>query len=266
MVDARRVMCLQRDVNDLWAPLWDAHRKGLAHWWKKGYDHHAYITHEPIAQRMIKLALEGDRDPVRAHIEAFIANSNALHMLFEGFGTVFTYNEELRRSLVDFWPLALEVVLDAVGDGTELRSQHWFDYMVAALLPTPNARSGDPDIDSTFARCREDWLQPDALGELADRWLRLARWEPKAIDAVISFAKSAPMQWQTTTALTWIESIVDGRYDLIANKLWLLEEWLTELRNSGRVNGNTKRQYHRIVDGLAAAGDRAAVRLQQLDE
>lgn len=267
MVDARRVTCLQDAISDLWAPLWDAHCRGLAHWWKEGYDHHAHITHEPIAQRMIKIALDGHRDTVRAHIEAFAADSNALHMLFDGFGTVFTYDEELRRSMVDFWPWALEVALDAVGDGSELRSQHhWFDYMIAALLPTPNARSSDPDIDSTLARCREDWLQPDALGELTDRWLRLARWEPKAVDAVIKFAKSAPLQWQTTTALKWIESIIDGRYDLIANHLWFLEEWLTEIRNSGVVVGDTKSRYHRIVDGLAAAGDRAAVRLQQLDE
>jgi hypothetical protein len=104
------------------------------------------------------------------------------------------------------------------------------------------------------------------LAVIAGRWLRLARWEPKAADAVIKFAKSAPPQWQTTTALTWIESIVDGRYDLMANHLWLLEEWLTELRNSGAVVGDIRSRYHRIVDGLAAAGDRAAVRLQQLDE
>jgi hypothetical protein len=267
MVDARRVMCLQGAVSDLWAPLWDAHRRGLAHWWKEGYDHHAHITHEPIAQRMVEIALDGDRDPVRAHIEAFATDSNALHLLFDGFATVFTYDEELRRSMVDFWPWALKVALDAIGDGTDLRSQHhWFDYMTAALLPTPNARSWDPDIDGTLARCRENWLQPGALGELDDRWLRLARREPKAVDAVIKFAKSAPLQWQTTIALTWIETIIDGHYDLIANHLWLLEEWLTELRDTGVVVGDTRSHYHRIVDGLAAAGDRAAVRLQQLDE
>lgn len=142
----------------------------------------------------------------------------------------------------------------------------WFDYMTAALLPTPNARAWDPDIDGTLARCREDWLQPDALGVLAARWLRLARWEPKAVDAVIKFAKGAPLQWQTTVALTWIETIVDGRYGLIAHHLWHLEEWLTGLRGSGVISGEVQSQYHRIVDGLAAAGDRAAVRLQLLDE
>jgi len=267
MVDARRVTCLQGAIGDLWSPLWDAHRRGLAHWWKEGYDHHAHITNEPIARRMVEITLNGDRDPVRAHIEHFATDANALHLLFDGFATVFTYNEKLRRDMVDFWPWALEVALDAVGDGTELRSQHhWFDYMTAALIPTPNARAWDPDIDGTLARCRQDWLQPEALGVLAARWLRLARWEPTAVDAVLKFAKGATLQWQTTVALRWIESIVDGRYDLIANHLWHLEEWLTGLRSSAVSSGEVKSRYHRIVDGLAAAGDRGAVRLQQLDE
>jgi hypothetical protein len=267
MVDARRASCLQSAVNDLWVPLWQAHRRGLAHWWKEGYDHHAHMTHEPIARRMIEISLDGDRQQVRSHIESLATDSNALHLLFDGFATVFTYDENLRRSMIDFWPWALEVALDTVGDRTDLRSQHhWFDYMTAALLPTPNARSWDQDIDGTLTRCREDWLQPEALGELADRWLRLAHWEPKAVDAVIKFAKGTPLEWQMTVGLTWIETIIDGRFELIANHLWLLEEWLTELRNTGAIVGEVKNQYHRIVDGLAAAGDRAAVRLQQLDE
>ncbi|MBT8162723.1 MULTISPECIES: hypothetical protein [Arthrobacter] len=267
MVDARNVECLQSVIGDLWAPLWDAHRRGLAHWWKEGYDHYAHINHEPIARRMVQIALEGDRDPIKSHIEAFAADSNTLHLLFDGFATAFTYYEDLRGSLPDFWPWALEIALESVGDGTQLRSKHqWFDYMTAALLPTPSPRSSDPDIDGTLAQCRQNWLQPETLGELAERWLDLARWEPKAIDAVIKFAKGTALAWQTTVAMTWIETIIDGRFDLIANHLWLLEEWLTELRRAEVVTGEVKNQYHRIVDGLAAAGDRAAVRLQQLDE
>lgn len=267
MVDGRRVTCLQKAVGDLWTPLWDAHRRGLAHWWEEGYDHHSHITHEPIARRMVEVALDGDRQPVGAHIEAFASNSNALHLLFDGFATVFTYDEELRRSMLDFWPWALEVALDTVGDGAELRSQHhWFDYLAASLLPTPSPRSWDSDIDGTLALCRQSWMQPESIGELAERWLSLAKWEPKAVDAVIKFAKSAPLQWQTTVALTWIETIIGGRFDLIANHLWFLEEWLTDLRSSGAIVGEVKSHYHRIVDGLAAAGDRAAVRLQRLDE
>jgi hypothetical protein len=67
-------------------------------------------------------------------------------------------------------------------------------------------------------------------------------------------------------ALAWIETIIDGRYDLIANRLYYLEEWLGDLRNAGPIVAEVKYHYHRIIDGLAAAGDRAAIRLQQPDE
>jgi hypothetical protein len=267
MIDARNVECLQREVAELWAPLWDAHRRGLAHWWTQGYDHHAHITHEPIARRMIEVALDGSRDIIRLHIETLAANSNALHLLFDGFAAVFTYEEGLRMRLADFWPWALKIALDAIGDGTELRSErHWFGYMAAALLPTPSPRSGDPDIAGTLSGCREAWIQAAALGDLPERWLRIARGQPKAVDAVVKFANGTTPEWQTTIALTWIDSIIDDRFDLIANHLWHLEEWLTDLRSAGAIVGEAKSHYHRIVDGLAAAGDHGAVRLQQMDE
>jgi biotin operon repressor len=267
MVDARRVPCLRDGVDSLWTPLWDAYRRGVAHWWAEGYDHHEQTKHEPIARRMIEIALDGDQELVKAFIETLAANSNALHLLFDGFATVFTYDDQSRQSMREFWPWALETALDIVGDGSDLRSKHhWFDYMVAALIPTPSPHSWDPDIDGTFARSRKNWMQPEDLAGLAERWLQLARWEPKAVDAVIKFGKSAPRAWQTSVALDWIETIIDDRYDLIANRLYYLEEWLSELRNAGLILGEVKNQYHRIVDGLAAAGDRAAVRLQQLDE
>ncbi|ODR19213.1 hypothetical protein [Mycolicibacterium porcinum] len=267
MVDARKVACLRAEVDKLWTPLWDAYRRGIAHWWEEGYDHHTQTKHEPIARRMIEIVLDGDREHVKAFIETLAVSSKALHLLFDGFATVFTYDDESRSLMREFWPWALETALNAVGDGTDLRAEHhWFDYAVAALIPTPSPHSWDPDIDRTFAHSRENWIQPEDIGELADRWLCLAKWEPSAVDAVIKFGKSAPRTWQTSVALDWIETIIGGRYDLIANRLYYLEEWLGELRSAGLLLGEVKAKYHRIIDGLAAAGDRAAVRLQQLDE
>jgi hypothetical protein len=267
MVDARQVPCLRDEVGNLWAPLWDAYRRGIAHWWEKGYDHHAQTKHEPIARRMVEIALDGDRELVKAFIGTLATSPKALHQLFDGFATVFTYDDEYRSSMREFWPWALETALDAVSEGKYRQAgHHWFDYMVAALIPTPSPHSWDPDIDGTFARSRTNWIQPEDLGELAGRWLRLAQREPKAVDAVIKFGKSAPRAWQASVALDWIEMIIADRYDQIANRLYYLEEWFGELRSAGLIVGEVNTKYHRIVDGLAAAGDRAAVRLQQLDE
>ncbi len=266
MVDARQVSCVRDEVGALWAPLWDAYRRGLAHWWEEGYDHHE-TNHEPIARRMIKIALDRDRELVKAFIQTLASSAKALHQLFDGFATVFTYDDETRSLIREFWPWALAVALDAVDERTNLRiGHHSFDYMVAALMPTPSPHSWDPDIDGTFANARKHWIQPADLGDLGSRWLSLARWEPKAIDAVIKFGKSAPRAWQTSVELDWIEILAGDRYDLIANRLYYLEEWFGDLRSSGLILGEVKPKYHRIVDGLAAAGDRAAVRLQLLDE
>lgn len=267
MVDAQHVSCLKDEVSKLWTPLWDSYRRAIAHRWAEGYDHHEQTKHEPIARRLIDITLSADRDLLKAFIETLATNSNAFHLLFDGFATVFTYDDDAEYSMSEFWPWALETALNAIGDGSALRSErHWFDYMVAALIPTPTPHSWDPDIDGTLTRSRKRWIQPEDLGELAERWLKLARHEPKGVDAVIKFGKSAPMAWQTSVALDWIETIIDGRYDLIANRLYYLEEWLSELRNAGLIQGEARAKYNRIIDGLAAAGDHAAVRLQQLDE
>ncbi|GGN15750.1 hypothetical protein GCM10011609_65480 [Lentzea pudingi] len=77
------------------------------------------------------------------------------------------------------------------------------------------------------------------FGDLADCSLRLAARRPKAIDAVIKFARSAPPRRHATTALTWIETIADGRHDLQANHLWLLELWLIEFRSDGLIITDT---------------------------
>lgn len=267
MVDARHVSCIHDDLVALWLPLWDAHLRGLVIWWGNGFDHHAQITHEPIARRMIQIALENDRETVRSHIDALSADANSLHLLFDGFATVFTYDSNLRQQLRDFWPWALGVALDSIGDAAGLRAErHWFDYAVAALLPTPTPRSSDSDVAGTLGRARLNWLDPAELSGLTDRWLRLARREPKAVDAIIKYARGAAIDWQTSVGFSWIETVIDGRFDLMANRLLYVEEWFAGLRDRGVIVGDVEDHYHRIVDGLAAAGDRAAVSLQQLDE
>ena len=157
-----------------------SYRRAIAHRWAQGYDHREQAKHEPIARRLIDITLSVDRDVLKAFIESPAAKSNALHLLFDGFATVFTYDDDAEHSMSTFWPWALETALDVIGDGSALRSErHWFDYMIAALLPTPNPHSWDPDIDGTLTRSRKHWIEPEDLGQLAERWLQLARHQPR---------------------------------------------------------------------------------------
>jgi hypothetical protein len=87
-----------------------------------------------------------------------------------------------------------------------------------------------------------------------------------AADAVLKLANASGLEWLATVGLSWVETIIDDQFELFANRLWLLEDCLSELRRPGAVTDEVRSRYHRIVDGLAAAGDRSAIRLQQLDE
>ncbi|MFJ7212646.1 hypothetical protein [Amycolatopsis sp. NPDC098790] len=88
----------------------------------------------------------------------------------------------------------------------------------------------------------------------------------RAADAIASLAKCGPMPWQFTTALDWVEQVVDGQYDIFVNRSWFLTDWLGLLREAGLGVPEGTTRWRRLVDGLAAAGDRQAAELQRLEE
>jgi hypothetical protein len=109
------------------------------------------------------------------------------------------------------------------------------------------------------------------------------RRETKAVDAVVTFAKSAPPRWQATTALTQIETIADERYDLITDHLgiWGLgcdfrvegnsSDWWSETREEAPETGEQvehRRKTDTVIDldGIVG-GDLVLVTVRrQVDE
>ncbi|MBT2493428.1 hypothetical protein J7E96_33995, partial [Streptomyces sp. ISL-96] len=245
----------------------DAHRIGTDHWMAKGYDGYQDSQRELVARVLINLTAHGEPGPLTGHLQTFAANGKALHQLLHDFAVLFTYDLQLRTLLPTIWPLALKTTLDAIDAGADLHGDgHWSDYALAALWPTPQLRAADPSPDDTLNRARSDWLAPDALDELAERWIALASEKPKAADALAQFARTAPYSWQCATGLTWLERIINGRYDAFANRCWFVTHWLTELRETAAPGASTLSQWRRIIDALAAAGDSRAVDLQRIDE
>jgi len=265
---ARTVACTADEANALSQPLWDAHLRALDHAWREGYDHLSERHHELVARLFIALAADGDRQVLGLHLQTFASNAHALHSFLHSFATVFSYDDGLRPLLADFWVPTMTVVLDAIEAGASLidDSTSWYDYAISALLPTPQIESGDLDPDATLNNCRSSWAAPEAFSGVIGRWLTLAKGEPKGAEAVAQFARTAPLEWQATMGLDWLEAIIDGNYHAFSNRTWFVTNWLGELRASGGVAGVTVPRYRRIVDGLAAAGDSMAVALQQLEE
>lgn len=97
------------------------------------------------------------------------------------------------------------------------------------------------------------------------RWLPIARGQPEATDALIKLGWCASPAWQATTGLQWVEELIAGDFAAVAGRCYYLTRWLGDLRAILPGEASTAR-WRRVVDGLAAAGDNRAARLQQAEE
>lgn len=264
---ARKADCVHDDAASLLSSLLDAHRRGYDHWMREDYAGYSDPQRELVGRVLINMTVNGEPNALVEHLQTFTGNAHALQELLRDLTLLFTYDDDLRPALPDVWPLVLQTVLDTIDSGTDLFSDHhWGDYVLGSLIPTPQIGTADTNPDETLGRARAEWIDPAALDGLADRWITLAAGEPKAADAVTQFAQTTPISWQTTTALTWLERVIDKRYGEFADRCWFVTNWLAELRETTTLSPSTLARWRRIVDGLAGAGDARAVDLQRIDE
>ena len=264
---ARTSPCVSDQARALLPVLLDAHRRGTDYWTREEGDEFNDPQRELIAGVLVDLAANGESEPLAACITTFAGNATALHHLLLDLAVLFTYDIQQRSRLTTVWPLVLGTALDAIDAGADLRGdRHWADYALAALLPAPEIRPADLDPDDTLRTARAAWIAPEELEPFADRWIALAVCEPKAADAVAQFARTCPTLWQASIGLTWLERIINNRYALFAGRCWYVLRWLTDLRPDLEYRPDQLRQWQRIVDALAAAGDTGATDLQQTDE
>lgn len=161
----------------------------------------------------------------------------------------------------------MRIVLAAWEAGrTVPKRDHWADYALACLLPTPTIEIVDRDIDATLERARSNWLTPADLWEFVERWLPFARGEPKAVDAAVQLTECADGPWQAGPGLALIEDLIGDRYDAIASRTWYLVDWLKDVRAGMPMDEPSTARWRRMVDGLASHRDNKAARLQATEE
>jgi hypothetical protein len=256
--------CIAGEASQLAEALLTAHARASDHWTKAGYNNRSHIH---AVRVLTELAIQGNPSPLHAHIQQFSANPHALHGLFEAMATLFTYSDELRPHLNHVWPPAMATALDAIDDQNGLRGDYnWRGYAIAALLPAPQIKTSDTDIDATLAHARASWIDPDTLADLINRWILIAHGEPKALDALAQLAKCAPITWQRSTGLSWAEQLTQDAYGNIAGRCWFLTDWLTSVHSREDMTPDQVTRWRRIIDGLNAAGDHQATKVQRLEE
>lgn len=264
---ARAGNCIAEEARRLLEVLFEAHRRGSEHWAEEGYAEHFNRYRSRVARVLAETAAAGDGGPLSDYVRAFASNPEALRQLLHDLAVLFTYDEAMRPDLPGVWRLVMQTALDAWEAGADLPpSGSCLDDALAGLVPKPTYDPGDRDFEATRTRARQGWATPEQIGDLVARWIPLARRSPDALDSFVGFAECASPAWQVTTGLEWTEALIDGAFSEVARRCWLLAEWLERLRGSGRLDAEGTKRWHRIVDGLAASGDRGAVRLQKTME
>ena len=266
--DAAASECCVRDTaRDLFDELLDTYSRGAILWVEKRYlgnlhDHHFYP-----AKALFSYAARGESAPLIRCLEAFAGHPAALSQLLRDLLEVATYDADLRASLPIVWPLVMAAALDAIDSSGNAQDDRFnFENALANAIPRPVTRLGRSDTDAVIEAANADWIDPALLSDLVIRWTRLARRVPRCVDAAIDLIRTGDPEWQASVGLGWVNDLVDGSAKRLAGQSGTLTRWLGELQSTDRLDLEQRMMVQRIVDGLAAHGDRRAVALQRAEE
>jgi hypothetical protein len=203
----------------------------------------------------------------QGHVRAFTQLSpHALAELLNNLAITFTYYDALRQALPAVWLPVMETALDEMEATSDLPAdRHWSARALAGLIPAPEPDLADADPDASIEHARKTWLAPGTFSEQIKRWLPIVRGQPEAADAVIKLSWCASPAWQATNGLHWVEELIGGNFTTVAGRCFYLTRWLGDIRTILPGAAEAAR-WRRMVDGLAAAGDNRAARLQQAEE
>jgi hypothetical protein len=98
------------------------------------------------------------------------------------------------------------------------------------------------------------WPDPVVLTPQIERWLPVAAGNRETVDALVHLLYQLPSDQRATTGLPWIEQLVMRDPDEVANRGFLLPEWLERIRPDSTSQA-LRAAWHRIVDALTVAGD-----------
>jgi hypothetical protein len=263
---ARADTCASDSARTAVAELLAVHLRALPH-----YIAHHYrrddADREPVAAAILSEAARGRPAVLDEFLDKLRDHPVAIAELLEDMMRVATYDPERRADVVTVWPTIMDWLVDAAANGAAFHGGGRFeDRPLAAAVPVPRPTAGDPDIDGRIRGAAEGWPAMDQLADQIERWLPHAVGSANCVDAAVGFLRLQELDVQADPGLRWVRVLVDGGPVPIAQRSYLLTEWLEMLPGAHTLTGPQRASYQIIVDGLAAAGDRRAQRLQAAEE
>jgi len=109
------------------------------------------------------------------------------------------------------------------------------------------------NFDAILRTAAARWFPMTAVTENIQAWLSRACGEMSAVDALVGFLRSQPIETQATPGLEWIQILIVDRDGTALTCGCLLVGWLSEFRDSRIVNVTANPSYRAIVRHLPSA-------------
>lgn len=265
MAAARSACCVSGEARRLQDQLLHAYRRGAIYWDEQGYGSHSGDEHRPVARAMFIAAATDDPGPLHQCLRDFAGHPALIEQLLHSILLICTYDAELRASLPMVWPGLMRTALD-VNATSPMVSDRRGHRGAAALIPRPSLDLADRDPDRTLEVAQRDWVDLESVTDLVEEWIPLVRGDAHALDALLGLIETGASEWQATVGLAWVESLIGSDYVSVASRTYGLPTWLQRLRCAGTLDPVATARFHRVIDGLVAAGDQRVVALQRAEE
>ena len=245
-------ICVSRSAQDLLMVLLDAQKRALSSHKQDGLDQrgtHALVT----ARALLTLAREGDDTALYEQIDSYANHPTHLGHLLRGLSAAAEERPDRAATARRIWPDVIRHVLDLNDNGhAPFGGRSFGDLTLAALIPNPTYSTqylypelqGEPIL----------WWDPLALRQEVEAWLVPANGKPTCVDQLVIFLRVLSPDDQARVGLPWMAELVLEKPRNIANRTYLLANWLVETRASAATVGLTD-IWQQIIDALVVEGD-----------
>ena len=245
-------ICASTDASELLTVLLDAQGRALIRHKRNNLDQrgtHAIVT----ARALLELARDGDNTAVYQQIDAYADSAPHLGELMRGLSASAAETPDRAATAQRIWPnLMLHVLALADAGHTPFQGDFVGDMALAALLP--NRTSETHYLYRELAGEPITWWDPLALQSEVEAWLMHANGNPTCVDQLVSFLGAFTMEDQARLGLPWMAELVLAKPRNIANRTYLLANWLIETRAAAAAVGLSD-TWQQIVDALVVEGD-----------
>ena len=245
--------CVSSRAQDLLLVLLAAQRRALLAYAHDG-DPDQRGSHTLVSARaLLTLAENGHDAAIYEHIDAYADHSTLLEHLLRALSAAGEETSDRAVTAKRIWPNVVRHVLHLPDSGHRPFGDGYFGELALAAL-IPNSASEICYLYREVQTTPIAWWDPIGLVSEVEAWLELASGNALCVDRLISFISDLQATDQARVGLPWMDRLVMGNVESIAQRTYMLPTWLIQMRSPAADEGFSA-TWQRIIDALVVAGE-----------